>query len=309
MEKRDSGFFQVAYQDNVQRQANKIDIVIGSGRKAQTYLYWYDDKIFQLPVSYFLPVKSWVNSPGYPPRQVRFDRNIPIGCFECHGSHISIQKNEIAGDRIINNFNRSNIIYGIDCERCHGPAAKHVSFHQEHPDVKKPNYMVAYASLQRQQQIDLCAQCHSGMQETLKSAFLFRPGETLADNYFKTTGKQDPDSLDVHGNQTQLLMASACYIKGNSLTCTSCHNPHVNEREDLALFSSRCMSCHTPAKNNFCKKAHEIGPPIVKNCIDCHMPEKPSKLITLLSNGQPSPIANKVRTHLIAVYDTGGLRK
>jgi hypothetical protein len=302
MQQRDSGFYQVAYQGEVEKQANRIDLVIGSGRKAQTYLYWLDDKVFQLPVSWFVPVKSWVNSPGYPPRQVRFDRNIPIGCFGCHSSHIKLTRNEAAGDRIINNFDRNSIIYGIDCERCHGPAARHVKFHQENPGDKQAKYVVSYSTLNRQQQIDMCALCHSGVQQQVKSAFKFRPGELLANNYFATVQSQDPEELDVHGNQTQLLMASACFIKSNSLTCTSCHNTHVNERDNLPLFSKRCMNCHSEAKNNFCKKAHEIGPDIINNCIDCHMPEKPSKLITLLSNGQPNPIANKVRTHLIKVY-------
>ena len=302
MQQRDSGLYQVAYQAGVQKQANRMDLVIGSGRKAQTYLYWLDEKIFQLPVSWFVPVKSWVNSPGYPPRQVRFDRNIPIGCFECHSSHISVIRNEAVGDRIVNNFDRNSIIYGIDCERCHGPASKHVSFHQDNPAEKQAKFIVSYAALNRQQQVDMCALCHSGVQQQLKSGFKFRPGELLANNYFSTIKGQDPGELDVHGNQTQLLMASACFIKSKTLTCTSCHNPHVNERENLALFSKRCMNCHSEAKNNFCKQAHKLGPDIINNCIDCHMPEKPSKLITLLSNGQPNPIANKVRTHLIKVY-------
>ena len=302
MEQRDSGFYQVAYQTGVEKQANRMDLVIGSGRKAQTYLYWLDDKIFQLPVSWFVPVKRWVNSPGYPPRQVRFDRNIPIGCFECHSSHIRLTRNEAAGDRIINNFDRNSIIYGIDCERCHGPAAKHVSFHQDEPAEKQAKFIVSYSALNRQQQVDMCALCHSGMQQQVKPGFKFRPGELLANNYFTTIKNQDPAELDVHGNQTQLLMASACFIKSKTLTCTSCHNTHVNERDDLPLFSRRCMNCHSEGKNNFCRKAHELGPEIINNCIDCHMPEQPSKLITLLSNGQPNPIANKVRTHLIKVY-------
>jgi hypothetical protein len=302
MEKRDSGLYQVAYDNDIEKQATRFDIVIGSGRKAQTYLYWFDDKVYQLPVSYFLPVQSWVNSPGYPPGQVRFDRNIPIGCFECHSSHISLTGNEVSASYIINKFDRSKIIYGIDCERCHGPAAKHADFHQQHPAEKKANYIVAYANLSREQKIDMCAVCHSGIQQTIKSSFKFRPGERLVNNYFTETEKQDVNKMDVHGNQTQLLMASACYIKSKSLTCSSCHNTHVKERDNLALFSQRCMNCHTNVNHDASKLPQGSKNNLINNCIDCHMPAIPSKAITLLSNGKATPTPDMIRTHLIKVY-------
>jgi hypothetical protein len=64
MEKKKNRFFQTAYISGDVSQSEPFDIVIGSGRKGQTYLYWKDDKIFQLPVSYYTPTDSWVNSPG-----------------------------------------------------------------------------------------------------------------------------------------------------------------------------------------------------------------------------------------------------
>ncbi len=64
MVQNDSGFYQAAYIDDIEKQAARFDIVVGSGRKGQSYLYWYGDNIFQLPVSYYVPGKSWVNSPN-----------------------------------------------------------------------------------------------------------------------------------------------------------------------------------------------------------------------------------------------------
>jgi len=46
-------------------QTEPIDLVIGSGRKGQSYLYWKGDRLFQLPVSYWIDVGQWVSSPGY----------------------------------------------------------------------------------------------------------------------------------------------------------------------------------------------------------------------------------------------------
>ncbi|MBO9681378.1 MAG: hypothetical protein J7502_01685 [Flavisolibacter sp.] len=302
MEQRDSGLYQVAYKNNIERQATRMDIAIGSGRKAQTYLYWYDDNVYQLPVSWFVPANSWVNSPGYPATQVRFDRNVPIGCFECHSSYIKLKSNEVVGSNVLDNLDRNQVIYGIDCERCHGPAAEHVIFHKEHPEEKSPRNIVGYSALTRQQKIDMCAQCHSGTQTILKTIFDFKPGDTLLNNFFAKSTHINVDELDVHGNQTQLLMASQCFIESKTLTCTSCHNTHVSERDRMKIFSQRCMNCHNQANHNFCSLASSSKTLITDNCIDCHMPAKPSKSITLLSNGQASPLADLVRTHYIKVY-------
>src|ERR1044072_6592225 len=67
--------------------AERFDIVIGSGRKGQTYLYWdKNDQLFQLPVSYWTEVASWVNSPGYGDTSIEFSRPAPPRCLACHAS-------------------------------------------------------------------------------------------------------------------------------------------------------------------------------------------------------------------------------
>ena len=84
MEKTKEGLFQVGYVDNNEVLREPFDMVIGSGRKGQTYLYWYNNKLFQLPVSYYTPLNAWCNSPGYPTNQIMFNRPIPVRCLECH---------------------------------------------------------------------------------------------------------------------------------------------------------------------------------------------------------------------------------
>lgn len=302
MEQRDSSFYQVAYIDDMEKQARRFDIVFGSGRKGQSYAYWVGDYVFQLPVSYFAPEKSWVNSPNYPPHNVKFDRNIPIGCFECHSSYINKTSVEVTEDRIIDHLDRNQIVYGIDCERCHGPAARHVDFHEKNPQEKKPGYISLYSSLSKKERLDMCAMCHSGPRQTYKSTFYFAPGEKLSDYVYPDTSSVNTSDVDVHGKQYQLLAASQCFIKSNVLNCSSCHNTHVKERENLALFSQRCMNCHNTANHNFCKMAPSVGESIVSNCIDCHMPAKPSRLITLMAQGQKKPTPALVRTHYISIY-------
>ena len=301
MEQRNNGLFQVAYMNEQEKQAFPFGVVIGSGRKAQTFLYWYDDNVFQLPVSYSVWAHNWVNSPSYPADKVRFDRLINVGCFECHGSYIERKGAQQEGNRLVDYFDKTKIIYGMDCERCHGPAAEHVNFHTAHPQEKQAQHIAIYKKLSRQQQVDLCAQCHSGGHTTRHSIFYFKPGDSLA-QYFSSpisTGG-DVSNLDVHGNQYQLLSGSQCYIKSNTLSCSSCHNTHTQERENMTVFSQRCMSCHSSVAHSFDKKlsANVIN----NNCIDCHMPALPSHAITMKKEDKAEADPNLVRTHYITIY-------
>lgn len=301
MEQRSNGLFQVAYMNEQEKQAFPFGVVVGSGRKAQTYLYWYDDNVFQLPVSYSVWAHNWVNSPSYPADKVRFDRLINVGCFECHGSYIERKGTQQEGERLVDYFDKSKIIYGMDCERCHGPAAAHVSFHTSHPEEKQAKHIALYKQLTRQQQTSLCAQCHSGGHTTKNTIFFFKPGDSLS-QYFSSpivTGG-DVSKLDVHGNQYQLLTGSACYIKSNVLTCTSCHDPHAQERDKMAVLSQRCINCHSNTAHSFDKQlpANVIN----GNCIDCHMPALPSRAITMKKEDKTEADPNLVRTHFISIY-------
>ncbi|MBE7173098.1 MAG: hypothetical protein INR73_21155 [Williamsia sp.] len=302
MQQKATGFYQEGYAHDTLKQAERFDIVVGSGRKAQTYLYWKGDQVFQLPVSYSVQAGSWVNSPNYPAHQVRFDRNIPVRCFECHASFIPTTATSAANSRLVDHFDKNRLVYGIDCERCHGPAAHHADFHQQHPQEREGRFISSIKNGSRQNKTELCALCHAGITPARQSTFSFQPGSPLNHYFNPDTTKVSMDSIDVHGNQYQLLRASACFRKSQVLDCSSCHNVHTKERDDLALFSSRCMTCHNEAQHTFCPLATRIGNRIKNNCIDCHMPSQPSRLITLLSQGQKKPTPDLIRTHYVAVY-------
>lgn len=303
MEARDSGLFQAGYMNGVLKAAHRFDITIGSGNKAQTYLYWKDGKYYQLPLSYFVPVHSWANSPGFPPSHPKFDRVIPSTCFGCHSSIVALKNVQMIGRSLSEEFEKNQLIYGIDCERCHGPAAAHVEFHTAHPDQKQPMHMKAVQALSNQQKLDMCALCHSGLRTPQRSAFDFRPGDALNDYFFPDFSRPaKPTELDVHGHQYQLFTASKCFIKSRNMNCSSCHNPHTAERDNVQAFSQRCMNCHNPEAHTFCKMNGLSAATLAENCIDCHMPALPSGRITLLANGKVSPVADSIRTHLVTIY-------
>jgi hypothetical protein len=65
------------------------------------------------------------------------------------------------------------------------------------------------------------------------------------------------------------------------------------------------MNCHNGMDHSLCTMPATKGLVLADNCIDCHMPALASQRIRLeLSNKADTGqvVANKVRTHRIAVY-------
>jgi nitrate/TMAO reductase-like tetraheme cytochrome c subunit len=297
LEKKEDGFFQTVYINGEPTHKESIDIVVGSGKKGQTYLYWKENLLFQLPVSYYVPTKSWCNSPGYPAGMPRFNRLIPARCLECHGSNAVI---EDAG-RNVNYFDKKSIVYGVDCERCHGPSANHVIFHAAHPLEKTGKYVLNEKGLSRQQNLDRCALCHAGIRTPVKPVFSYKAGDRLEDFSLPKYNTDSVAMLDVHGNQYGLLTSSKCF-KNSQMTCSSCHNVHGREVNEPALFSQRCISCHNSTVKAECKVKPTAGIVLSENCIDCHMPSLPSKAIFLQLADPSKSTADFVRTHRVAIY-------
>jgi hypothetical protein len=296
MKKNAGGFFQVVYINGKEVVQLPMDIVIGSV-KGQTYLYWDGKKLLQLPISYYTPLNEWCNSPGFPTSQIMIDRPISVRCLECHTSNFK----KTGANNGVDEYDKTQVIYGVDCERCHGPAAEHVAFQAAHPDEKKAKFIINPALLSRQQKLDNCALCHSGLRENSKPSFSFITGDKL-DDY--STPDYKPDAiakLDVHGNQYGLLTASKCF-KMSRMDCSSCHNVHVKEANNPELFSQRCMNCHSSANHNFCTQPAMQGLVLKNNCIDCHMPALPSNKIFLEVADKAKSTPDLLRTHLISIY-------
>ncbi len=302
MEKRDSGFYQVEYSNDLEIRNGRFDIVIGSGRKGQSYLSWIGNRLVQLPITYFTPAGQWSNSPGYSPKAPRFYRPITSRCLECHTTYFEkISDTSSDTTKKFEEFDHNKIIYAVDCEKCHGPGAAHVAFQTKNPTVKAAKYVVNPGKLPRDRLLDLCALCHGGPLMKTEPSFTFQAGDTLS-NYFNFI-PPDPNiaNIDVHGNQLGLLSVSKCFTMSN-LTCVSCHNVHENEKGKIALFSQRCMNCHSDGHEKTCKMTMTIGPSIKQNCIDCHMPRQPSHAVAVYLPGADTPTPALMRTHYITVY-------
>lgn len=297
VEKRNDIFYQVEYVNGAEKVSRPIDITVGSGKRGQTFMYWNKNKLVQLPLTYFTPINQWTNSPGFSNRVV-FNRPITSRCLECHSTYFNVIS---APEAPIDEFSNSKIIYGVDCEKCHGPGAMHVDFHAKNPNEKVAKYIINPKSLTRQQNLDNCRLCHGGKLTKTKPSFSFLVGDKLPDYFSIDSTMPNIAEIDVHGNQYGMMAASKCF-KSSEMTCNTCHNSHQNETGQKSVFSQRCVSCHTEQQNNFCKEKNINNEIKKQNCIDCHMPELPSKAIMVLLQGENIPTSASMHSHYIGIY-------
>lgn len=294
MEKNGDRFTQTAWarssNGEPKGRAETFEVVVGSGRKGQTYLYWSGENLFQLPVSYWTELNCWVNSPGYADGTANFERPTPPRCLECHASSFeSLAPPE-------NHYRKSSLVLGISCEKCHGPGSEHVARYRAKSPPKNLGEaaIVNPARLGRAAQIDVCSLCHAGPGRALTPPLSFRPGDRLAEHLtFPTLDKEV--APDVHASQVQLMERSRCFRSGR-MTCNTCHDVHQTQRTPEA-FSARCLTCHQVENCGvFAQKAHAID----AQCVSCHMPLQKTQRIVSAVNGRA--LQPEVRSHLIAVY-------
>ncbi|HEY4338191.1 MAG TPA: cytochrome c3 family protein [Puia sp.] len=297
VERRDGLAWQVEYADGVEQTRAPLNITVGSGKRGQTFLYWYHDKLLQLPLTYFTELHQWTNSPGFSNRVI-FRRPATSRCLECHSTYFHVTS---APDVDPEDFSHHDIVYGVDCEKCHGPAARHVAYQQQNPGDKTAHFIIDPKNFSRAQSLDLCRLCHGGRLNKSRPSFSFEPGDKLANFFSLDTSAKSAGDLDVHGNQFGKMAASKCF-QNSQMTCLSCHSPHENETGKKALFSQRCMTCHNEQHGTFCKAKDKVGAAIKTNCIDCHMPEERSRSIMVLLQGGDIPTAAKMRSHFISIY-------
>jgi hypothetical protein len=296
MEARADGFYQSAvagWPGHLQTKSERMDIVIGSGVRGQSYLYWHGEQLFELPVSYWSDGSRWINSPGYKNGTMNFTRAVTPRCLECHATSVRSLSPDPAGNR----YDKQSLRLGIGCERCHGDGAAHVALHGATSTQKAGGEAILNpARFSRDRQVDLCALCHNGIRsEQLAAAFSYVPGKPL-DSYLQPDAAETAAHPDVHGNQVGLLKRSRCYQSSPNMSCSTCHDVHQPEGT-AASYSSRCLTCHQAES---CGMEKTMGRTIAGNCIDCHMPVQPTNAIASETGGQQ--IRPKMRNHWIKVY-------
>jgi hypothetical protein len=310
---RDGSLFQTAITGlgaNERPQTERVAVVVGSGKRGQSFLWRRGPELFQLPLSYWTEARRWAISPGFSDQESNFSRSVTPACLDCHATAIdSLPEAD-------SHYDLQHALLGVGCEKCHGPAAAHVTARRSGsllppsggPDVVNP------ARFSREQHVDLCGSCHGA--RISGRPFSYVPGDPVqwprrpSTQRTASDGGSRPQStvaiaLDSHGQQATALRESRCFL-GSSMTCETCHEAHVTQRDPRVL-SARCQTCHEPQA---CGAFAREGRRVVGRCVDCHMPVQDSGVI--LSTGAAGTIRVKMRSHRIAVYreaaGTGAVR-
>lgn len=298
MDERDGGFYETAvagWPNAYTERSGRIDIVIGSGVRGQSYLSWRGDELYELPVSYWTDGHRWINSPGYQDGTMDFSRPVPPRCLECHSTFIR----QLSANPLSNRYDRATLRVGIQCETCHGPGEVHVRRETEIRSGVTTNLKAGIINpgrLSRDRQVDLCALCHNGIRsQELARAFSFTPGADL-NNFLRPDPADAAEAPNVHGNQVGLLKKSRCYLSSPNMSCSTCHDVHAPE-QSAASYSSRCMLCHQVSS---CGMSRKLGKRIADNCIDCHMPVQVTSAVVSETAGER--IRPRLRSHWIRIY-------
>jgi DNA-directed RNA polymerase subunit RPC12/RpoP len=146
-------------------------------------------------------------------------------CFNCHATNVK------PGPDL------SAMQVGVQCERCHGPAAAH---------VKAPSRV----NIRKNASVEACAECHR------------LPDEKA----LRKTAPEKADTMSIRFAPVG-LMASNCYLASGALTCTTCHDPHGRPYPEKPEYEKKCQGCHAPAPlvSSQCPRAENT------NCLACHM--------------------------------------
>ncbi|MGC1415343.1 MAG: c-type cytochrome [Candidatus Acidiferrum sp.] len=245
----------------------RVDYVIGSGIHASGYLVNLGGHLFQSPVAYYARRKAYDLAPGYENQpDPDFTRPVSEPCVLCHSGtalHVPGTLNQYRSPA----FSAE----GITCERCHGPAERHLA-------DPRAGTIINPAKLERAARDSICEQCHLfGVARVLnpgKEFSDFVPGQRLEDTFTIYRNAVPPGSsagaFKVISHVEQLALSACARNSGGRLWCGTCHDPHDKPAEPIAYYRTKCLTCHT---SNF-PAPH---PDRESNCVGCHMPRRDAK--------------------------------
>jgi hypothetical protein len=246
---------------------------IGSGRHTRSYLVEIDGFLCESPLTWYASRRGWEMSPGYDRRHhPGFERAAESGCLFCHVGRLA------DGGRA---YQRLQIVEEpIGCERCHGPGSLHVA--EQRSDARRSREagsarhgIVNPATLSRELNESVCSQCHLNTDAFAlvrgRQLADFRPGLRLTDFCVHFIPKLADSRMTVVGHVEQMHL-SRCYQASETLTCTTCHNPHADlePSEKSAHFIRVCLKCHA---DQSCGLDREERQASANDCLVCHMPQ------------------------------------
>jgi predicted CXXCH cytochrome family protein len=233
-----------------------------------------------LPVGWYAEKDGfWGMNPGFDQLDYQGStRAIHYECMFCHNAYprIPSSQREAGAEARYS----GPLPEGIDCQRCHGPGARHVAVAGGAGATREQirAAIVNPVRLSPDREIEVCLQCHLETSSRLlphsiprldRGPFDYRPGQPLESfrlDFDRAPGRNEDFEV---AHAAYRLRASQCFLKSaGKLRCTSCHNPHDIPRGEAAErhYNSVCQGCHAAPQ----AAGHEAQ----ADCVACHMPKR-----------------------------------
>lgn len=277
-----------------------VDGVIGGGHMAgggtQGFVTtWTDGTVRFLPFDWSRDGRTWFCNTGtrsdrgwqpirptmrlaecgdWPPVRILGDEPRFSNCQSCHGSNISVQYEARNG-----RWRTQVATYAVNCESCHGPAARHVRLMQQ-GSTGADIGLEALATSDKARSLATCMGCHA-LKTRLATGYT--PGAPLT-QFYSTALSQLGDRPFTPDGRTRTFAyqeghyASDCYRNGG-MTCTSCHDPHTQGYRTVdgepipgRTDDRQCTSCHASKRDEPSRHTRHAPDSRGSRCVSCHMP-------------------------------------
>ncbi len=240
--KGDQSFYTVT--DGVQTITVPVGWAFGLGQAGQTYVFERDGRLYESRVSFYKEIDGLDITMGainQAPLDLLQAAGREMGkqdsaqCFHCHASN--------TGEGL--KLNLADMVAGINCDRCHGSSAEHMTGF----NTGRPVAMKKLTDGSAEQMNVFCGSCHRTWDEIATG-----PKLGVANVRF----------------QAYRITNSKCYDSADArISCTTCHDPHQALNRNEASYDSKCVACHSQggkASTRLCKVSKN-------NCASCHMPQ------------------------------------
>lgn len=266
-------------------EEKQVDFALGSGNHAKTYLHLTPrNTLQQLPLGWYAENGgTWNMLPGFDRSDYPgSSRVVHYECMFCHNAYPKTPKDheEEGAEAVF----QQPIPLGIDCQRCHGPGQRHietvsksgVSTEEIRASIVNPKRLTP------QREMEVCMQCHletsslklpHSEQRQGRGPFSYVPGQPLENTLLSFDRAPGQNTRFEVAHAAYSLRESQCFLKSQSMRCTTCHDPHNIPRGEEATthYNGVCRTCHAA---DFTRTVTAGAHPPAPDCISCHMPKR-----------------------------------